>query len=141
MRSVSLLLLSNSKIVRVEAVIAMEIRFYKNVNGNAPVEEYLDGLPRKLREKTLRSIALLKAYGHALREPESKYLEDGIFEPRSTFGGDTGRVLYFFFHEGSAVLTHGFEKKSRKTPRSEIERAKRYRRDYCARHDGCGGCS
>ena len=73
----------------------MEIRFYKNVNGNAPVEEYLDGLLRKLREKTLRSIALLKAYGHTLREPESKYLEDGIFELRSTFGGDTGRVLFF----------------------------------------------
>ena len=75
----------------------MEIRFYKNVNGNAPVEEHLDGLPRKLREKTLRSIALLKAYGHALREPESKYLEDGIFELRSTFGGRYGKSALFLF--------------------------------------------
>lgn len=114
MRSVSLLLLSNSTIVRVEAVIAMEIRFYKNVNGNAPVEEYLDGLPRKLREKTLRSIALLKAYGHALREPESKYLEDGIFELRSTFGGDTGRVLYFFSMKAARFSPMGLKRKVEK---------------------------
>ena len=83
MRSVSLLLLSNSKIVRVEAVIAMEIRFYKNVNGNA------------------------------LREPESKYLEDGIFELRSTFGGDTGRVLFFSMKAARFLLT-GLKRKVEK---------------------------
>jgi HTH-type transcriptional regulator / antitoxin HipB len=31
------------------------------------------------------------------------------------------------------ILTHGFEKKSTKTPRQEIERAETYRRDYLNR--------
>ncbi len=45
------------------------------------------------------------------------------------------RVLYFFVVNGKAVLTHGFVKKTDKTPKTEIARAKRYREDYLRRHD------
>lgn len=114
----------------------MEILHYTLPSGRVPVEDYLDGLDIKLRAKTLRTILLLQKYGPMLREPESKHLSDGIFELRTTFGGNTGRVLYFFFHEGKVVITHGFVKKSRKTPKEEIDRAKRYRADYLERFGG-----
>ncbi|MBO5568469.1 MAG: type II toxin-antitoxin system RelE/ParE family toxin [Clostridia bacterium] len=47
--------------------------------------------------------------------------------------GILSRVLYFFFDGGQAILTHGFIKKTQKTPPSEIERAIRYKFDSLLR--------
>ena len=44
------------------------------------------------------------------------------------------RVLYFFVVDKKIVLTNGFVKKTQKTPRKEIERAKRELKDYKRRH-------
>ncbi len=44
------------------------------------------------------------------------------------------RVLYFFQVGDKAFLTNGFVKKTQKTPRQEIELAKKYRADYMRRH-------
>lgn len=58
----------------------------------------------------------------------------GIFELRAKVGTDISRVLYFFYYEGRIVLTHGFIKKTQRTPAGEIEKAKKYRIDYIERH-------
>lgn len=110
----------------------MRIEWYRRSSGSAPVEEYLEELDDKLRSKTMRSIQLLKTYGPHLGEPDSKSLGGGIFELRTSMGSMAGRVLYFFVISDTAVLTHGFLKKTQKTPRREIERAKRCRADYLA---------
>lgn len=81
----------------------------------------------------IRTIEMLKKNGNKLREPESKPLDDGIMELRAKVGSDISRVLYFFIIGKKAVLTNGFIKKTQKTPKSEIERAKRYRDDYLSR--------
>lgn len=47
---------------------------------------------------------------------------------------DISRILYFFFVGDKAVLTNGFVKKTQKTPRKEIEKAKTYRKDYLRRN-------
>ena len=46
---------------------------------------------------------------------------------------EKSRILYFFVVGRRIVLTNGFIKKSQKTPRNEIEKAKRYRADYLSR--------
>jgi len=48
-------------------------------------------------------------------------------------GTDISRVMYFFYYGGRIILTNGFIKKTQKTPRSEIERAKQYRKDFLER--------
>ena len=58
----------------------------------------------------------------------------GIFELRAKVGTDISRVLYFFYYEGRIVLTHGFIKKTQRTPAGEIDNDKKYRRDYIERH-------
>lgn len=68
-----------------------------------------------------------------LREPYSKHLEDGIFELRNKVGSDITRVLYFFAIGETIVLTNGFTKKTQKTPKSEIQKAKDYRNEYLNR--------
>ncbi len=61
---------------------------------------------------------------------------DGIFELRAQQGGDATRVLYFFVVGRRVVLTNGFAKKSMKTPRGEIEIAKKSREDFLKREGG-----
>ncbi len=111
----------------------MEIKFYEDQAGRVPIREFLDGLDIKMRQKMLRSIQALQDMGVSLRMPLSESLDDGIFELRAKVGTNISRVLYFFVIGNQAVLTHGFIKKTQKTPAREIERAKKIRDDYIKR--------
>lgn len=87
-----------------------------------------------MRAKALLMAALLREHGANLRLPYSKQLEDGIFELRAKQGSNITRLLYFFFAGKKAVLTNGFVKKTQKTPRDQIQKAKEYRSDYLAQN-------
>lgn len=111
------------------------VEFYETENGNVPVEEFLKMLDVKMRAKLLGIIKILQEKGNRLREPYSKYLDDGIFELRGKVGSDISRVLYFFYYNKKIILTNGFIKKTQKTPKMEIDKAKKYRSDYLERID------
>ena len=83
----------------------------------------------------VRTIAFLQENGSDLREPYSEYLQDGILELRAKVGSNISRVLYFFFDGKKAILTHGFIKKTQKTPRKGIDRALRYKEEYFSRKE------
>lgn len=106
---------------------------YKKENGTIPVYEFLMSQPEKMRSKILKELDILEEYGNLTRGIYSKHLEDGIFEVRVKFASDITRVLYFFYDQGCIVLTNGFVKKQQKTPKQEIDRAKRYRNDFINR--------
>ena len=110
-----------------------EIKFYDKADGTKPAKDFIVELPPKMRAKMLRTVDMLETNGSELREPYSKHLDDGIFELRAKVGTDISRVLYFFVIGRKAVLTHGFIKKTQKTPPSEIEQAKDYRNEYLSR--------
>lgn len=110
----------------------MEIIFYKDVKGRCPVADFLDELDDKMASKVLRAINALQCMGTRLRLPDSEALGDGIFELRAQMGSNITRVMYFFVVGNRAVLTHGFVKKTQKTPVRELERAKAIRDDYLA---------
>ena len=78
---------------------------------------------------------MLQNNGYELREPYSKSVSEGILELRAKVGSDISRVMYFFVIGKKAVLTNGFIKKTQKTPKEEIERAKRYRADFLSRKE------
>ena len=59
---------------------------------------------------------------------------DDIWECRIQFSSQTYRLLGFFTEDALIILTHGFSKKSQKTPRSEIERAETCKKDFVRRH-------
>ena len=112
-----------------------EIIFYENEKGEKPVEVFLDSLTQKMRAKILLSIRVVREYGYQARLPYSEELEDGIFELRAKLGSDISRVLYFFVVGRKIVLTNGFIKKTRKTPKNEIDKAKRCREHYMSRKE------
>ena len=112
-----------------------DVDFYALADGTKPAEEFIEGLPPKMMAKVLRSVHMLRLNGSELREPYSKHLDDGIFEVRAKVGTDISRVLYFFMVGRKAILTHGFVKKTQKTPPPEIDRAKKYRAEYLSREE------
>lgn len=109
------------------------VEFYEREDGDTPVENFLNSLDIKMRNKILMILNVLQEKGNQLREPYSKHLEDGIFEVRGKVGSDIARVLYFFYYNGKIIVTNGFVKKTQKTPRKEIELAKKYRKEYLER--------
>ncbi len=109
--------------------------FYETVEGKMPAKDFLLSLDYDMRAKMIRTLELLQKNGPAIREPQSKELNDGIFELRAKFGTNISRMLYFYDEKKIIVLTNGFVKKEQKTPKNEIELAKVYRRDYFARKE------
>lgn len=110
-----------------------QAEFYEKESGEVPVEDFLLALDVKMRAKLAGMIQILQEKGNMLREPYSKHIDDEIFELRAKVGSDISRVLYFFYYDGKIILTNGFVKKTQKTPRAEIERAKRFRTAYLER--------
>ena len=111
-----------------------DIEFYTLPDGRKPVEEFLNSLPLKMRIKAIDSLDLLEIYGNQLRMPYSRALNDGLFELRIKFAGDISRIFYFFYVGNKIVVTNGFVKKTQRTPRAELEKAQKYRKDYERSH-------
>ena len=55
---------------------------------------------------------------------------DGIFEVRVEVGSDIFRVFSFFDKGKIVVLVNGFQKKTQKTPKSEIKMAEKLKKEY-----------
>lgn len=61
-----------------------------------------------------------------------KHIEgsDGLFEIRVEVGGNIFRVFSFFDEGRLVILLNGFQKKSEKTPKNEIELANKLKKQY-----------
>ncbi|MBQ6505679.1 MAG: type II toxin-antitoxin system RelE/ParE family toxin [Flexilinea sp.] len=112
------------------------IEAYETENGNKPMDEFLASLDKAHRMKVYSNISRLESRGNLLRMPLSRPLEDGIFELRTQYKDGISRVCYFFFYGRKIILTHGFIKKTEKTPDEEIKKAIRYKNDYIRRYGG-----
>ncbi len=77
----------------------------------------------------------METQGPNLPRPYADLLEDGIHELRLKLSGDQVRILYFFCFRDFIVLTHGFVKRTRRVPQSEIDLARKYRTDFLSRYD------
>ena len=111
-----------------------QIEYYKKENGDIPVLDFLLTLNPKMRAKAFSEIELLEKHGAKLREPYVKAVKGekykDLFELRIKFSSDISRIFYFTFQKNTFVLLNGFTKKSNKTPKNELERAVRYKKDY-----------
>lgn len=107
---------------------ATEVVLFAEDDGSAPVVEWLDHAPEKVRFKCIVRIERLRECGYELRRPEAAPLAKGIYELRIRHMNVHYRILYFF-HEHKAVLSH-VVRKEREVPAKEIDRAVRHRRAF-----------
>lgn len=100
-----------------------EIIFYETKKGERPAEDFIISLQPKMQAKIIGMMHVLEDNGNLVREPYSKYIDDGIFELRCKVGSDISRVMYFFYVGKKIVMTNGFVKKhKRRRSRRSISR-------------------
>ena len=101
----------------------LDCRFYRTAMGREPVREWLKGLPSTARKEIGSDLQLVQ-WRWPVGRPLVGGIGDGLYEVRSRVTDSAYRVLFCI--EGSLmVLLHGFEKKTRRTPRSALELARR----------------
>lgn len=95
--------------------------FYTEENGASPVREFLQRLDTKTQVRFAWSIEQLRVRNVMAREPLARHLEGKLWELREESNTNIYRLIYFFFSGQCIVFLHGFQKKTQKAPRREIE--------------------
>ena len=85
----------------------------------------------KVKDKIIWTFELIEEL-QKVPETYLKHIEntDGLFEIRVQQGGDIFRIFCFFDKGQLVVLTNGFQKKSQKTPKQEIDKALKIKKEY-----------
>jgi len=85
---------------------------------------------RKVKDKITWTIGLLK-YLEVVPEKYLKHIEEtDLYEIRVSFGNNIFRIFCFFDKDRLVIVLNGFQKKTQKTPRNEIDRAIRLKKEY-----------
>ncbi len=95
--------------------------FYIDENGFSSVREFLQSLDIKTQARFAWSIEQLRIRNAKAQEPLVRHLDGKLWELREESNTNIYRLLYFFFSGRRIVFLHGFQKKTQKTPRREIE--------------------
>ena len=103
-----------------------EVIAYKNY-----FEDFLLKQPVKVQDKIFKIIEAIET----LERVPSNYLKsmqgtDGLYEARIQLASNIWRVFCFFDNNKLIILLNGFQKKTQKTPKNEIERALRLMNEY-----------
>lgn len=59
-----------------------------------------------------------------------KFIRDGIYEFRVTYGSNEFRIFFIYDGDTVVVLFNAFKKKTQKTPNDEIEKALKLKEEY-----------
>ena len=93
---------------------------------NAEAKAELDMLPPEVRASFERIVELVRAFGlERVHEPYIKHIEGRIWEMRLRGRDGIARALYVAASGRRVVVLRVFTKKTQKTPRREIEVARR----------------
>ena len=96
-------------------------------------DEFFSKQKPKVREKIVWTINLVETL-EIVPEDYFKHLTNtnGLYEIRVKQGGDIFRIFSFFDKAKLIVLANGFQKKTQKTPKQEIEKAEIIKAEYFA---------
>lgn len=101
----------------------LDVVFYRETSGREPVREWLRSLDREAK-KTIGEDIKTVQFGWPLGMPLVRSLGHGLWEVRSNLPNRIARVI-FVTAKGRMILLHGFIKKTRATPKEDIELARK----------------
>ena len=94
-------------------------------------EEFFIAQPQRVRDKIIKILDIIEQVD---RIPLTylKHIEgtSGLFEIRVQLGGNIFRIFCFFDGSRLVILLTGFQKKTQRTPKEEINRAVRLMNEY-----------
>ena len=103
-----------------------ELNFFRDY-----FEKFYDNQTKKVQRKILWTLRIIEDVD---RIPETylKHLKNtsGLYEIRVQVGSNIFRIFCFFEIDNIVVIGHGFQKKSQKTPKQQIERAEQIKKEY-----------
>jgi phage-related protein len=110
------------------------IQFYILPGGKCPTIEFIETLPKADQRVVLDRFDRIQRVGPTYNMSWVKPFGDGLFELR--FHIRDGIIRFFFFYQPNQiiVLTHGFQKKTNKTPNHEIDIARAYMHEWIKEH-------
>ena len=108
--------------------------FYRTSGGREPVKEWLKKLDKEDR-KIVGGDIVTAEYGWPIGMPSCRKMtpHKELWEIRSDISRDRIARVLFTVVDGQMVLLHGFIKKTEKTPRKELDLARRRLREI--RHE------
>ncbi len=103
-----------------------ELFFFKDY-----FEDFYNDQTTKVQKKIIWTLRVIEEI-ERIPELYLKHLKNttGLYEIRVQVGSNIFRVFCFFDLDNLVVIGHGFQKKTRKTPRQQIERAEQIKREY-----------
>lgn len=121
----------------IEGAICIKLFFIKTINGRNEVKEYIERLrkdnnkdSRIKMNKIIAYMRKLKERGLSLGEDYIKHIDKQIWELRPL----RDRILFGYIENNEFIILSCFMKQTQKTPRREIQKAKRYLEDYKRRN-------
>lgn len=93
--------------------------------------DFYDKLDKKTKAKIDWNIKLIE-YEKQVPIAYFKFLtnSDGIWEIRVKLGSNIYRIFSFFDEDQLIIIINGFQKKTQKTPRKEIKKAEKIKKEY-----------
>lgn len=101
------------------------IIYYKKENGRSPVKEFIDKLPKKAGARTYKTFEIIEEFGMFAGMPYVKRLVGKLWEIRVSSDTNIYRYICTTEKDKIIILLSGFQKKTQKTPKKEIEKAKK----------------
>jgi len=101
--------------------MAWNIILFESSRGEKPVEEIIKSLDETTIAKASQEIDLLEKHGSYLGMPHSKKIATDLYELRIR-GRQEARIFYALVKK-DIYLLHAFKKKTRKTPKKELDTA------------------
>jgi phage-related protein len=89
----------------------------------------IEALPVGIRASYVRLTELLEEFGLDLRMPHSRSIGGGLFELRPRGKEGIGRIFYCLKVGRKIIMLHSFIKKTIKTPKRELDIARRRQRE------------
>ena len=92
-------------------------------------KEFLNSLDARTQDKILYVLMLLETQDR-IPVKFMRLIDEGLFELRIEYQSNIYRIFFCFDGGRIVILFNGFQKKSEKTPKKEIEKAKILRKEY-----------
>lgn len=93
------------------------------------VEEEMLAFPAGILANLLHILDMIEEFGPVLGKPYTAPMGDGLFEIRAKGKEGIGRALFCSRKGREIVILHSFIKKTRKTPKRELDTARRRMKD------------